>query len=375
MLKASVVSEKPKEQAFNQQSWPSRKRANQFKSLQTRTGIVIKCSALYRGQDTNKKIFVNCVSHDAIELPLFNQNPVEASYLDEKGVEGLRVPLLVAKPRDVTDHAGVVATAVDVVFNTIVIDRCLKTSESAQGLYGLKYFRMRLSEIALKFVREETGLVVGRNYNVLKNLQYKGEDGLKTAPFELPRDVRDDLEATYNRTKAEAEVKQREEEEEEPPQMIQEVDVDGTAKAKKAKKAKAKAKAKAMADKAQASKMSGGFFDAAGEKSVLYPEGSNEGVQHEDAGNPMGWMPKKLRSMVQIVDPAVTSEEKQKSMLEEYARCAAVHCSFLCTAAVLNINQCCCCAAGRGKRRKTRMHRKRTPIRCQKRISMPTSAR
>lgn len=63
--------------------------------------------------------------------------------------------------------------------------------------------------------------------------------------------------------------------------------------------------------------MNNGFFDKAGDKAVLYPDGSNEGVQHEDAGNPLGWMPKKLRSMVQVVDPAVTSEQDQYKMMEE----------------------------------------------------------
>lgn len=164
-----MVSEEPDKENFDQQAWPSRKQANRFKTITTKPGIVIKCMGQYRGQDTNEKIFINCVGHDAIELPQFNQNPVDQDYLDRKGVEGLRVPLLVGQPRQVTDHAGEIATAVDVVFNTWVVDRCLKASESAQGIYGVKYFRMRISEIALKFVRDETGLVIGRTYNVLKS--------------------------------------------------------------------------------------------------------------------------------------------------------------------------------------------------------------
>eukprot|EP01052_Picozoa_sp_SAG31_P010254 SAG31_NODE_556_length_14161_cov_3.384943_12_plen_100_part_00 len=56
---------------------------------------------------------------------------------------------------------------------------------------------------------------------LLVDTKYKGEDGQKTRPFELPRDVREDLEATYNRTKAEHDAKQREAG---PAPMVQEID-------------------------------------------------------------------------------------------------------------------------------------------------------
>ena len=67
---------------------------------------------------------------------------------------------------------------------------------------------------------------------------YKGEDGRKTRPFELPRDVREDLEATYNRTKAEHEAKERAAG---PAPMVQEIERSGETDTKTVRKKKTKA--------------------------------------------------------------------------------------------------------------------------------------
>ena len=86
-----------------------------------------------------------------------------------------------------------------------------------------------------------------------------------------------------------------------------------TIKAKKAEEARLKMQYK------RASKMNKGFFDTA--KEELYPadkEGqySVEGILPEGAGEPLGWMPKSLRSKVQICDPSTTSGTVQYSTVQ-----------------------------------------------------------
>lgn len=85
-LKAAPVSE-------DAPSWPSRKAAQAKKTLQPKAGIVIKTVQAWRGTDSTDKVFINCVSHMAIEEAMYMQNPVDAEYLDSKGFESLRVRL------------------------------------------------------------------------------------------------------------------------------------------------------------------------------------------------------------------------------------------------------------------------------------------
>jgi hypothetical protein len=53
---------------------------------------------------------------------------------------------------------------------------------------------------------------------------------------------------------------------------------------------------------------------------ALYPEGSKEGVLPENAGDPMGWMPKKLRNTSRIIDcnsPEYQANEKANRQAQE----------------------------------------------------------
>eukprot|EP00656_Telonema_subtile_P007816 TRINITY_DN1366_c0_g1_i7.p2 TRINITY_DN1366_c0_g1~~TRINITY_DN1366_c0_g1_i7.p2 ORF type:complete len:292 (-),score=108.81 TRINITY_DN1366_c0_g1_i7:243-1118(-) len=52
----------------------------------------------------------------------------------------------------------------------------------------------------------------------------------------------------------------------------------------------------------------------------MYDEnGSGEGVLPEGAGDPMGWMPKKLRGMCQVVDTSSQPAAAQQQAMEQYA--------------------------------------------------------
>ena len=48
--------------------------------------------------------------------------------------------------------------------------------------------------------------------------------------------------------------------------------------------------------------MKKGFLNSAKAQGALYPDGSTEGTPPDGAGDPLGWMPKGLRSKVQVVD-------------------------------------------------------------------------
>lgn len=63
--------------------------------------------------------------------------------------------------------------------------------------------------------------------------------------------------------------------------------------------------------------MKKGFLNKA--SAELYPEGSKEGVLPENAGDPMGWMPKGLRKTCKIVDcnsPEYQADEKKRKEAE-----------------------------------------------------------
>lgn len=63
-----------------------------------------------------------------------------------------------------------------------------------------------------------------------------------------------------------------------------------------------------------------GFFNSKKAAPLYGENGSGEGVLPENAGDPMGWMPKKLRNTCKIVDcnnPEYQEKEKQKKQAEE----------------------------------------------------------
>jgi hypothetical protein len=37
------------------------------------------------------QVFINCVHHEAVELPMTMGNTIDEDYMDHKGLEGLRV--------------------------------------------------------------------------------------------------------------------------------------------------------------------------------------------------------------------------------------------------------------------------------------------
>eukprot|EP00812_Abedinium_dasypus_P014360 NODE_787_length_1363_cov_251.363150.p2 GENE.NODE_787_length_1363_cov_251.363150~~NODE_787_length_1363_cov_251.363150.p2 ORF type:complete len:207 (-),score=65.44 NODE_787_length_1363_cov_251.363150:725-1345(-) len=64
-----------------------------------------------------------------------------------------------------------------------------------------------------------------------------------------------------------------------------------------------------------------GFLNNNSSKGLYGPEGSSEGVLPENAGDPMGWMPKGLRKNSKIIDcnsPEYQEQEKSRREAEEH---------------------------------------------------------
>lgn len=242
------------------------------------------------------------------------------------------MPLLVGKKRVWTDAAGVVSTVVDVIFNPCVLRRCQLNDES--GGFDSTYFRNHLATVAKKFVEQDTGLTLSARFIVLKRARYKGgaEEGDNRAlPFELPQELQDERLALEQeqRHRHRQEHRERHSDAEGAAaamaaaaargggkgSLVQPVGAAGscaaeaTSEARTAKQTVAGGQKEEKAGqgkgkpKASRSKMNRGFFGSGSDGSaaaVLYPDGSKEGVLPEGAGEPFGWMPKKLRERVQV---------------------------------------------------------------------------
>lgn len=242
----------------------------------------------------------------------------------------LQIPNLVSLPRIWEDENKVKSTCIDVMFNPEITDRCWKP-EGTPGL-NAEYYRLALGDLAKRMVEQEetNNLTLSKNrWTVFKRAKYKGGDAENdNAPvrFDLPEDCW--MDQPPPPTSA-ADIPNRM-----PPPMMQEVDSPAEAKVKEeaaAAKKKKKPKEKNVGAGINKKNMNAGFFGKAGKKGTvgdkanLYPNGSNEGYDPENPGqlrdgqgDPMGWMPKKLRGMVQVADTSTMNEMKQKEMMENY---------------------------------------------------------
>ena len=80
--------------------------------------------------------------------------------------------------------------------------------------------------------------------------------------------------------------------------------------------------------KSTAQKMKG-FFDKAKPEDSLYgPEGSNEGVVPDGAGDPLGYLPKGLRDRCKVVDSSKLNQEQQDEAMQQYATTGTVSPEF-----------------------------------------------
>ena len=286
-------------------------------------GFVIKLAAA-----DGTRHYVNVGSHPVIERPLDPQDrEVNDAHLRTRGLENLRVPLLTGLARTVVipGGEGEEAVCIDVVFNPAVLAVALAGTEDevddgegakprlkrAVGKDGdidpdlAKFVRIRVVELALKNAEDDLHYKIGRNYTLPRGVTYRGGVGGGKQPVPMPQ-----LRQLAAAVEAE---RQRKEMAAAPGPWRSKRDAAGLANTARIEEL--------PADGGSGGKplLKKGFLNS--DKRAIYPEGSDEGMLYnaKNSGDPLGYIPKGLRSRVNVVDTATTDAETQKKMMEDYA--------------------------------------------------------
>lgn len=232
--------------------------------------------------------YLNMCSHRLITLPQSHSGiTVSKEFILTHGIANMQVPFDMGSLRKLkarADGAKQTCFCVDIVFNPLIV----KLFMDDGFCKALEKFRPFVVGLALKRVEESIGAKLNsQTIKLVKGLRYKdGEEGDGTSPrpfTDLPGD-----EDSFDQ-----ELKTQPLPEERGP-LIEDL-TPGPSKPAVKK----------------------GFLNKA--KGSLYgEEGSKEGVLPENAGDPMGWMPKRLRQTCKIVDTNTPQwqeqEEKRKSV-------------------------------------------------------------
>lgn len=245
--------------------------------------------------------FVNMVKHKMVEMPIsYSGLKVSRDWILSHGIGNLQVPFDIGsfrKLKERSEGARQATYCIDVVFNPLIIQ--LFMDDEFCNL--METYRPFVMNLALKRIEESIGIKLSsQSMKLVKSLRYKdGEDGDSAVPrefAELPDDT-----GSFDAEMPKQKVK------EEPPEPLIEDISPGQRKPSAIKK---------------------GFFNNPNSKELYGPEGSKEGVLPENAGDPMGWMPKKLRNTCKIVDcnnpeyqeynQKKESADKQNKMTSEF---------------------------------------------------------
>ena len=295
-------------------------------------GFVVKLKAADRTLH-----YVNICSHPTIERPLDGRDKeVDDTVLRTRGLDNLRVPLLTGLPRTVVMADGESeAVCIDVVFAPSVLAAALHGEEHAKhhhaaaadasmcvGLLSspgpaaalspelIKFMRVRLVELALKNAEEDLGYKLPRGTHTLpRGVSYKGGvAGKQGQPVPMPQ-LRKFSAAVAAKKKHEAAATTA------PGPWRSKRDAAGLSTSGKIQELD-----RLEDDRADTPLMKKGFLNST--RGEIYPEGSSEGMLYGDvktAGDPLGYLPKGLRSRVNVVDTATTSDEAQMQMMQNYA--------------------------------------------------------
>ena len=109
--------------------------------------------------------------------------------MDARGIDNLRVPILVGTPRSVDTPRGE-ALVLDLVFAPILLERALRRHEfddTSAAAVTTRAIRLRLVELAIAHAEEELGYKLPRDYTLPRGrlpggANYKGglaDDGLR----------------------------------------------------------------------------------------------------------------------------------------------------------------------------------------------------
>lgn len=246
--------------------------------------------------------YVNMCRHRAVEMPLApNGKPVDRDHILSRGLGNLQVPFDMGSFRKLkqrADGAKRTTYCVDVVFSPLIIQLFMDDGFCNH----METFRQFVMNLAINRVEQTIGVKLSlQTVKLVKALRYKdGEEGDDSLPREFAEIAGESVEgelggdAVYPTKSAAPEPKS------EP--LIEDV----------------------TAPRRQKPAIKKGFLNCRKQSQSLYGEGgSGEGVLPENAGDPMGWMPKKLRNNSKIIDcnsPEYQKHEKQKREAEEHNR-------------------------------------------------------
>lgn len=237
--------------------------------------------------------FINMCKHRLIDLPIaYSGKPVCKDFILTHGIGSMQVPFDAGSFRKLkarSDGAKQTTYCIDVVFNPLIVQLFMDDAFCTQKAE----FRSFVMNLAMKRIEESVGVKLDTNsVKLVKTLRYKDpedDEGTAREFTELPGD-QDSFDAELRAPAP------RQEKPEEP--LITDLSPEVPKK----------------------SSIKKGFLNKAG-GSLYGDSGSKEGILPENAGDPMGWMPKKLRNTCKIVDcnaPEYQENERKRRDVEEH---------------------------------------------------------
>lgn len=239
--------------------------------------------------------FLNMTMHKLVEMPVsYSGQKVSKEWILTHGIANLQVPFDMGSFRKVkgerAEGAKQTTWCLDVVFHPLIVqlfvdDAFCSSTES---------FRPFVINLTLKRIEESLNVKLETSsIKLVKDFRYKdGEGGDPNIPREF-RELPDEKDSFDEEL--------RTEQPKEPEEILIEDLTPDVRKAPVLKK---------------------GFLN--GGKSKLYgPDGSKEGVAPENAGDPLGYIPKRLRNQCKIVDtrsPEYQEHQKQADAAKENNR-------------------------------------------------------
>lgn len=237
--------------------------------------------------------YLNMCRHKLVEMPVaYSGKVVSREFILGHGVSSMKIPFDMGSFRKLKERAeGAKQTAycVDVVFNPFIIQMFMDDEFNTT----MSEYRPFIINLALQRIEASIGVKLStQKVKLVKKFFYKDGEGpnadIPRDFTELPDEMDDSVEEMAPQRKAP------------PPAEPEEVLIQDVTPGNK-KPA-----------------MKKGFLNKASK--ALYPEGSKEGVLPENAGDPMGYLPKGLRKNCKIVDtgaPEYQENEKKRRAAEE----------------------------------------------------------
>lgn len=240
--------------------------------------------------------YLNMTRHKLVEMPVAHSGKVVSrEFILGHGIGSMKIPFDMGsfrKLKERADGARQTAYAVDVVFNPFIIQMFMDDEFNAT----MTEYRPFIINLALQRIESSIGVKLStQKVKLVKKFFYKDGEGRNSDEpkelTELPQEIDEALEEVQPSSRTPA-----------PPAepdgpLIQDV-TPGNKKKPVVKK---------------------GFLNKT--TTALYPEGSNEGVLPENAGDPMGYLPKGLRKNCKIVDTGAPeyqeSEKKRQAAAEQ----------------------------------------------------------